>query len=97
MDERGSFLTTKSFNFYSKSYRVNVADTLGAGDTFLAGFLYKIFPVWEKTKSFRNLSKEEAEEASKFSNAMGALACIKIGAIPSFTYLNEVNDFLARY
>ena len=97
MGKRGSFLTTKNFNFYSKSYRVSVVDTLGAGDAFLAGFLYKIFPVWEKTKSFRELSKEEAEEASKFSNAMGALACKRVGVIPSLPYLNEINDFLAKY
>jgi len=97
MGREGSFLATNNFQFYSKSYKVNVVDTLGAGDAFLAGSLYKLFQIWGKTNNFESIKKEKAEEVVRFSNAMGALSCTKIGTIPSFPNLKEVNDFLSKY
>lgn len=60
-------------------YRVKVADTIGSGDAFLAGFLAK--------------TKEglPVEERLQFANALGAFIASKEGACPSY----RVSDIAA--
>ncbi len=55
-----------------KSIPVNVVDTVGSGDSFLAGFL---------AKKLEGLS---IEEAFKFANQLGAFIASKPGACPSY-------------
>lgn len=57
--------------FYRNSgFRVKVADTVGAGDSFLGGLIYKL------------LSKAEPLEAVTFACALGALVAAEHGATP---------------
>ncbi len=58
-------------------YRVTVADTIGSGDAFLAGFL-------AKTKEGKSI-----DERLQFANALGAFIASKQGACPAYT-LDEV-------
>ena len=55
-------------------YRVKVADTVGSGDSFLAGFIFKL------------LSGSPPEEILAFACAMGALNASLHGATPDLPY-----------
>ncbi len=54
-------------------YRINVADTVGAGDAFAAAFLHGLSQGWR------------AREIADFANRVGALVASRSGAIPEWT------------
>lgn len=60
-------------------YKINVADTIGSGDAFLAAFL-------AKTKEGAGM-----EERLQFANSLGAFIASKQGACPAY----EVNEITA--
>jgi fructokinase len=60
-------------------HRIDVADTVGAGDAFAAAFMHGIISHWSAT------------EIAAFSNRVGALVASVHGAIPNWT-LKEVVD-----
>lgn len=53
-------------------FKVQVADTIGSGDAFLAGFI------------FQNLRGATAEKALEFASGMGAFIASQSGACPSY-------------
>jgi fructokinase len=63
----------------AEGHRVDVADTVGAGDAFAAAFVHGIISNWP------------AAEIASFSNRVGALVASVHGAIPNWT-LQEVVD-----
>jgi fructokinase len=72
LGEAGAVLCVEG-NFYrEKGIRVNVADTVGSGDAFLAGLLSKM------------LDKKPHPEALRFANALGAYVATKKGACPDY-------------
>lgn len=66
-------LTDTGQFFIHPGFKVNVADTIGSGDAFLGGFLYKI------------LNKYPVEAALEFACAAGACVASKQGALPGFS------------
>lgn len=54
-------------------YKVTVADTIGSGDAFLAGFLSK------------TISGSSLEDAVRFASGMGAFIATQHGACPEYT------------
>lgn len=62
-------------------YRVKVADTVGSGDSFLAGLTYKL------------LNHTPPQEAVSFACALGALVASYHGATPEIS-LEEVENFM---
>jgi len=67
-------------SYSGKAYSVEVADTVGAGDSFLAAFLYK------------KLTGATVEETMSYALAMGAFIAGKKGACPIYT-LDELEIF----
>jgi fructokinase len=63
----------------ANGHRVDVADTVGAGDAFAAAFMHGI------------ASNRPASEIAEFSNRVGALVASVHGAIPNWT-IEEVAD-----
>jgi len=63
----------------AEGHRVDVADTVGAGDAFAAAFMHGIISNWP------------AAEMAEFSNRVGALVASVHGAIPNWT-VKEVVD-----
>jgi ribokinase len=61
---------------------VNVVDSTGAGDAFRAGLAVRI------------AEGASLEDAVRFANACGALACTVMGAEPSMPTLGAVERFL---
>jgi fructokinase len=63
----------------ASGHRVDVADTVGAGDAFAAAFMHGIVSDWP------------ARDIAEFANRLGALVASAPGAIPEWT-LQEVMD-----
>ena len=73
-------------------FKAEAIDTLGAGDAFVAGLLSQVLE--SGLESCLNAPK--MREVLRFSNACGALATQKAGAIPALPTRNEVENFLHR-
>ncbi|MDM9583947.1 MULTISPECIES: carbohydrate kinase [unclassified Nostoc] len=75
------------------SFSIPVVDTTGAGDSFLAGFIYQL-------SQYGIHSLRDAETAKRivtYASAVGALTTIKAGAIASQPTAAEVEAFLATH
>jgi len=66
----GAVLYHNGKMYYNSGYKITVADTVGAGDSFLAGLLSKL------------LTNEEPQKAIDFACALGALVASNEGANP---------------
>lgn len=73
------------------AFGVEVVDTTGAGDSFLAGFIHQLLSHGVKGLGDAAIAKQIVTYAS----AVGALTTLKPGAIASQPSLEEVNRFLA--
>ena len=71
--------------------RVKVADTNGAGDTFLGALLSRL--VLREGDPLAGLSADELEQILRFANRAAALTCTRSGAIPAMPTLTEVEAF----
>ncbi|QNK63705.1 carbohydrate kinase [Pedobacter sp. PAMC26386] len=71
--DQGASYHTLTQADYGNAYPVTVADTVGAGDSFLAAFLYK------------KLIGEAVTVALDYALAMGSFIASKIGACPAYT------------
>ena len=65
-------------------HRVQVADTVGAGDAFAAAFVHGLEEGWD------------ARRCGVFANAVGALVASRSGAIPDWQ-LSEVLPMMRRF
>jgi fructokinase len=69
----GAVLLKEGVYYYNNGYKVNVKDTVGAGDSFLASLSHKL------------LNDESPQEAINFACAVGALVASSVGANPIIT------------
>lgn len=77
MGENGALLNREGINYQHPGYRVQVADTVGSGDAFLAALLSKL------------IDRSPPAEMLDYACAMGALIASKPGACPEYD-TNEV-------
>jgi fructokinase len=75
------------------SYPIEVVDTTGAGDSFLAGFIHQLSQNGIKALQ----DAETAKIVVAYANAVGALTTIKAGAIASQPTAAEVDEFLTSH
>ncbi|BAY18161.1 PfkB protein [Anabaenopsis circularis NIES-21] len=75
------------------SFPVKVADTTGAGDSFLAGFIHQL-----SQHGIQKLADADtAKRIVTYASAVGALTTIKPGAIASQPTAAEVESFLVAH
>lgn len=82
-------------NFQDKGFKVTVADTTGAGDAFIGGFLSELVAL---NPTVQNLSKKISENHERiltFANASGALTASVKGAIHAAPAKRHVLNFIA--
>lgn len=79
----GSFFKSSKERIFTTAFKVDVADTTGAGDNFIAGFAEEL------------LSGRSHEEALKFANACGAVSATKEGALAGLLSKEQVCELAA--
>lgn len=82
LGEKGAALLKKGKFYQHPGYKVNVADTIGSGDAFLAGFLYS------------TIKRYSPSDALAFSCALGAVVASYHGGCPDY-HKNEIITLMA--
>ena len=90
LGERGCYYTNGNEAGFVDAFIVNVLDTLGAGDAFVAAMLSQLMPHPDMTA----LEKVQLDAIMRYANAAGALATQKVGVIPSLPTHTEIENFL---
>lgn len=81
LGEHGAVFYDRGQYTYHGGYKVEVADTVGSGDNFLAGFTYKL------------LNNASSEETLTFACALGAMVASHNGANPEIS-LQDIQNFM---
>jgi fructokinase len=84
MGADGAVINMNGKAYSHPGYIVNVADTVGSGDSFLAAFLFELF------------DNKSPEEALTFASALGAFIASKIGAWPPYDR-SQIDSFINSY
>lgn len=85
--------TNLGFEFSLPAYPKKVMDTTGAGDGLLGAFLANVL-TFHLTPETLTTDATLLVQALKFANAAAAIVCTRMGAIPAFPTLNEVQGWL---
>lgn len=88
----GCYLVTAQCALEVPGFSVDVVDTTGAGDGFVAGMLTGLLEVG----GLDALTPTSLAEIGRFGNAVGALTCRAKGAIPALPDTATVRAFLNR-
>ena len=83
MGEKGACYYTNNSFYYQDGFKINVLDTVGAGDSFLATLVEGV------------LNKTKPQEILKKACAVAALVASKEGATPTVSK-TEINDLLVK-
>ena len=87
---KGAELFTRTRHVKVDGCAVDVLDTTGAGDGFVAAFLYRL---GEKTKPLDALDERDLEDALRFANTFAALSARHLGAMDAYPSLAEVEAY----
>lgn len=88
--EKGCLLNFHGSVHRIGGHRVNVKDTTGAGDGFMAGALHKLIQL---NGNLEGLTETNVLDAVEFGNAVAAITTTDYGATSSFPNREEVNRF----
>lgn len=94
--DKGSVATNGEFLIEAPAVEVDVVETTGAGDGFLATVIAELLPERERLGSLTRVKEQTIEKTLRLANAVGAYACTKPGAIPALPTRTEVEKFLKR-
>ncbi|MES5137858.1 ribokinase [Lactobacillus jensenii] len=83
--DKGSYISTANVEKLIPAFKVEAANTTGAGDTFI-GFLTS-----QLQADFSNI-----EQAATFAARASSIAVSRLGAQPSIPTYNEVNELMGR-
>jgi fructokinase len=89
----GAALVTRDLVVFENAPKVNVIDTVGAGDTFSAALLHKFEKLGLLSKgSLADINSDQLQTVLHFAVNAAALSCTKAGAVPPT--LHEIESFL---
>jgi fructokinase len=94
--DKGSIATNGEYLIEAPAVKVDVVETTGAGDGFLATVISELLPERERLGSLARIKEQKIEKTLKLANAAGAYACTKPGAIPALPTRTEIEQFLNR-
>jgi sugar/nucleoside kinase (ribokinase family) len=82
MGERGCYIRSCDSEMTIPPFKVDAVDALGAGDSFVAGFLTGVVHGWD------------LETTGRFANAVGALCVTALGATTGIRNLKDTLEFI---
>ena len=88
MDESGSFLRSRQGWAYLPTYRVDVLDTTGAGDSFMGALLYRLGRIEKQPEA---LTEKELTEIADFCNACASLSTTRRGSMSVMSSPEEIS------
>ena len=92
--EQGAIATNGEYWIELAACPVQVVETTGAGDGFMAAMITRLLPERERCGSLAKVDVEVVRQALRFATAVGALTCTRKGAIPALPTEREVVEFL---
>jgi sugar/nucleoside kinase (ribokinase family) len=93
--DKGAFVTNGEYRIECPGLKIEVVETTGAGDGFMAAMIVRLLPEREKVGSLARIDPGIVRSALGFANAVGGLACTKMGAIPALPTTSEVERFIS--
>jgi fructokinase len=93
--EGGATFATAAARAHLDPFQVEVADTLGAGDGFMAALIVELLAHWREGVPPARLDAPELTRIVRRANAVGALTATKVGAMPALPTTADVDAFLA--
>ena len=90
LGSKGCFCRWKGETWHQPGVPVKVADTNGAGDTFLGAVLSRLCQRGEKP--LEGLERAELKDILAFANRAAAFTCSRSGAIPAMPSLQELEE-----
>ena len=93
---KGAIAATGRFRIEAPACAMDVVETTGAGDGFMAAMISKMLPHRERLGTLADVDERIAGEALRYASAVGGLACTKPGAIPALPTAAEVDAFIAK-
>ena len=90
MGEKGAFYRWQGKTGVVPGVATSVADTNGAGDTFLGAALSRLTARGDRP--LENLTAEELEKVLAFANRAASITCSRSGAIPAMPTLDELEE-----
>jgi fructokinase len=88
LGEKGSFYWDGKKKLFCPPLKIRVVDTIGAGDGFMAGLIYKY------CKTGKELFWEKMKENLTFASALSALICTAPGATAGVRNLDQTKNFI---
>ena len=80
LGERGCYVESATAREWLPGERVEVVDTTGAGDGFVAGLLATLAPSFASGRTPADLTRDEIRNACRRGNEVGAAVVTKLGA-----------------
>ena len=90
----GAIATNGDYRIECPAFKVDVVETTGAGDGFMAAMIAQLLPEREKVGSLAMVDREYVQASLRFASAVGALTCTQRGAIPALPVRADVEKFL---
>lgn len=91
----GASFATAACSAHVEPYPVDCVEPTGAGDAAMACLIVELLTHWRAGTQPKDLPLDELTRIVRRANAVGALACTQIGAIPSLPTASEVETFLS--
>lgn len=84
LGSKGAYAITPAIKLFSTPYKVNVADTTGAGDGFIGSFLWKLKEKGIDASHILDINEATLQESVDFANKFCAISVQYPGAIDSY-------------
>jgi len=94
--EHGASFATPRAAGHVEPFSVDCVEPTGAGDGAMACLIVELLKHWREGTKPDDLDAPELTRIVRRANAVGALACTKVGAIPALPTSDEVDAFLAK-
>lgn len=91
---QGSYFRTAQAEGSVPAFSVEVVDTTGAGDGFVAGMLSRLLNLISKPDDIAGLSRDDLLRTFRFANAVAGLTTTKPGAITALPCRDDVDRLL---